>query len=113
MTHRNLFRQQALGANLAASATLTGSTFDTGGSATPWHEFGAFFLSNGASASNGAQLQISQDGVTWKVVRQATLSAGVPQELSTPILARYHRAVLINDATADTDVTVVDYARIV
>ena len=113
MLHRsNMYRQHALGSALAASATLNGTAFETGGSPTPYKEFGAYFLSATASAANGAKIEVSQDGATWKTVKQATLAAGVPQDLSTPILAKYHRCSLTNDAGADTDVTMIDYVRV-
>lgn len=112
MLHRsNLYRQHALDAALAASGTLEGSAFQTGGSPCAYREFGAYFHSDAASAAGGARLEISQDGVTWVPVKTATLAAGVPQELATPILAKYHRAVLVNAAGA-ANVTVVDFARV-
>ena len=111
MHRSNTYRQQALDAALAASATLTGTSFETGGSPSAHREFGAYFLSDAASAAGGARLEISQDGATWVPVKTATLAAGVPQELATPILAKYHRAVLENAAGA-ANVTVIDFARV-
>jgi hypothetical protein len=107
----HLYRHQALDEALAASATLEGDAFNTGGSPCAYREFGAYFLSSAASAANGARLEISQDGVTWVPVKTATLAANVPQELATPILAKHHRAVLVN-AAGGADVTVIDFARV-
>lgn len=111
MHRSNLYRQHALAAALAAAGVVNGTAFETGGSPQPYKEFGAYFFSTAASAADGAKLQISNDGVTWVTVAQATLAANVPQSLSTPILAKYHRATLTNGAGAAT-ATVVDFVRV-
>lgn len=101
----------ALGAALAIGAVHTGTVFETQGSPSPLREIGAVISSDQASAANGAQLQASADNATWRPVAVATLSAGVPVILTSPILARYYRAVVTNGGVAATSLNVQLYRR--
>lgn len=84
---------------LGASATFTGSSRDSGSTPT-YSRFVANVYADQASAANGARIEKSQDGTTWRPAAVATLIAGVPVELSVICTARYHRCILVNGATA-------------
>lgn len=91
---------------LAASATFTGAARDMGASNAEFRSFSATFFASHASATNGAKIQMSNDGIAWVDAAVATLAANVPQSLSVPVVARYYRTQLINDATLQTAVAV-------
>lgn len=84
---------------LGAGATFTGSSRD-GGSTPVNRSFHANFYADQASAANGARIEKSQDGTTWRPAASATLDAGVPAELSVACTARYYRCIMVNGATA-------------
>jgi hypothetical protein len=90
----------SLNGALAGAATHEGTQFAMRPSHSVWREFGAVFLSDVASAANGAKLQASVDGVAWRDVKYATLSANVAAELVCPVIAPFMRAVLVNAAGA-------------
>lgn len=92
-------------ANLAASATFTGTSRSSGGvsgSVGPYAYFNATFYSSHVSAALGAQIQSSNDGTTWITEASVALTAATATTLSVPVTNTNYRVVLVNGATLTT-----------
>lgn len=89
-------------ANLAANGTFNGQTWDMGPVPTAYRTFVGHFVSAQASATNGAKIQVSDNGSAWSDAVVATLAANVPQVLTCPVIARYMRVSYTNGATLQT-----------
>ena len=86
----------------AASAALNGATRDCGvvpGATVKFSQFNAFAF---ADQTGTLSIQVSIDNVTWRTAKSVAVAANVAQILSIPVMARYHRAVFVNGATANT-----------
>ncbi|MFN3573617.1 MAG: hypothetical protein ACK4TR_08830 [Phenylobacterium sp.] len=91
--------------NLGANATFTGSSRDS--TTTPTRQrVAATFFSLQDSAPNGCRIEFSTDGTNWRPARVGTLAGGVPVQLEAWLTARYWRVVMVNGATAQTQVLV-------
>lgn len=91
--------------NLTGNATFTGTSRDAGTPAA-FQRVAATFVADQVSATNGARIEFSTDGTTWRSAVSATLVAGVPVQLSAFLTTRYWRVVLVNGASAQTQVLV-------
>ena len=91
------------GSALAASATYTDtSARDSGYAVASYHQFGyfsAFFLTDQAGT---ASIECSNNNSVFYTCASAPLTAATPLTLQVPVLARYHRAKVVNGATAET-----------
>lgn len=91
---------------LAAAATFNGPSRD-GGAASPGPVAGAYF--NGfffADQVGTASIEASDNGTDWQIMATDALAASTPLILQVPVMARYHRVVLVNGATLQTVVDV-------
>lgn len=88
---------------LAANATYTGATRDTGvaaGAACPYSYFNAQFYSdqNGTGYVDG-----SLDGVTWfPLTSGIALTGGIPLSVQVAVTCRYKRQRFLNGGTLQT-----------
>ena len=91
---------------LAANGVFTGTTLvlnsNMGYQGGGGQLFSAYFYSDKASATNGAQIQGSVDNTNWFPLAQGTLAAATPLILQVPPIMPYMRLVLTNGATAQT-----------
>lgn len=90
--------------NLAAGGTYTGSSRDMGSTAgnrtVGITKFNALALADQAGT---IRIEFSRDGTTWRRgTADTAVAANTPTLISLPILARYHRVVYVNGATAQT-----------
>lgn len=98
----NTFYNESVTAQ-AASATLTGTTRDIGVAAAAVHRYSAFNASAFADQAGSMRIEVSNDNVTWRRITADTpVAANTPVILSVPIMTRYHRAVYVNGAAAQT-----------
>lgn len=87
----------------AASATVTGTSRDTGTAAGTAQRYGFFKAFAFADQAGTMRIEVSTDNVTWRRATVDTaVAANTPLILSVPIMARYHRVVYINGATLQT-----------
>ena len=87
---------------IAASATFTGTTRDVGvaaGTATPSTYFNAMFF---ADQTGTASIECSNDNTTWRTLATSALAVTTPLILSAPVMTRYYRVKLVNNATLQT-----------
>jgi hypothetical protein len=103
---RSQYFAESLGI-VAAGATIPGTLRNGGASPSQWGTFSCLFRSDVASASNGAQIQGSDDGTNWLYVLGATLSPGVPTRITDRNDFLYHRCALTQGATGNTAAPVV------
>lgn len=90
--------------NLAIGATFTGVARDSEQNGISlYNNFNAHFISDQASATNGARIEWSQDGSTnWRICGQTTLVASTPAILSVPVTFPFYRVILVNNGTTAT-----------
>ena len=85
---------------LSASETYTGPSRDLGatpGQVTMFGAFNAFAFSDQACT---IRVEISPDNATWRrASADVAIAAGASQYLSVPVVARFHRMVVVNGAT--------------
>lgn len=87
-------------ANLAGSATFTGSTRDVGVAAGSPSRYGAYNAYFFADQAGTVRIENSDDNVTWRrSTADTALTANSAVYLSVPVVARYHRVVHVNGAT--------------
>lgn len=92
---------------LAANATYTGATFDTMADGVNYTWLTGFVYANVAGTLN---IQQSADGTNWYGLDTISISGTAPSKISVDILSRYIRAVLVNGASAQTDLKLFSYA---
>lgn len=98
----NIFYNESATAQ-AASATLTGTARDVGVVAAAAHRYSAFNAMAFADQAGTLRIEVSNDNVTWRRITADTpVAANTPVILSVPIMTRYHRAVYVNGAAAQT-----------
>lgn len=85
-------------ANLAVSATFTGTSRDAG--TTPAYQ--RFVASAIADQAGTLKIQRSTDATTWRDAAIVAVAANVPAELTALVTARYHRVLFVNGTTAQT-----------
>lgn len=84
----------------AASATLTGTSRDTGVAAAAAHRYSAFNAFAFADQAGTMRIECSNDNTTWRRMTTDTpVAANTPVILSVPIMTRYHRVVYVNGST--------------
>ena len=88
---------------LAISQTVTGTSRDTGVAAGSNHRYAAFNAFAFADQAGTLRIEVSTDNVTWRrASADQAVAAGAALFLSVPVCARYHRAVYVNGAVAQT-----------
>lgn len=88
---------------LAAGATFTGTSRNTGAAAGSVHRYSNFNAMVLANQTGTIRLECSNDNSTWRRISADTpVAADTPTILSVPIMTRYYRAVFVNGATANT-----------
>ena len=98
----NLFYNESVTAQ-AASATLTGTSRDVGVAAAAAHRYAAFNAYSFSDQAGVLRIECSNDNVTWRrMTADVAAAANTPVILSVPVMTRYHRAVYVNGATAQT-----------
>lgn len=98
----NIFFEESI-TSLTASATLTGLTRDVGAVAGLAHKVAAFNAFAFASVAGTLRIEVSNDNTTWRrITADTAVAAGAAIILSVPVVARYHRAVFVNGAAAQT-----------
>ena len=89
--------------NQTASATLTGTSRNTGtaaGTVQRYAYFKAFVLSD---QTGTIRIECSNDNTTWRRVTVDTaVTANTPLVLNVPVMTRYYRVVYVNGATPTT-----------
>jgi hypothetical protein len=87
----------------AASATFTGTSRDIGAAASILHRYSAFNAAVFANVAGSVRIEMSNDGTTWRrATADTAVAANNPVFLSIPTTTRYHRAVYVNGAAAQT-----------
>lgn len=87
----------------AAAATVTGTSRDVGVAAATVHRYTAFNAAAFADQAGTLRIECSNDNTTWRrATADTAVAAGAVVYLSVPVMTRYHRAVFINGATAQT-----------
>jgi hypothetical protein len=66
--------------------------------------FNATFFADQAGATNGAEIDCSQDNSTWTIEATATVTASTPAILSVPAVCAYQRVKETNGTTAQTSI---------
>lgn len=87
---------------LAANATFTGTARNSGTSSTNlrYAKFNAFAFSDQACT---IRIEASTDSATWRrATADVAIAAGTSQYLTVPVVAAFHRLVVVNGATAQT-----------
>jgi len=98
----NVFYNESTTAQ-AASATLTTTARDVAVAAASFHRYSAFNASVFADQAGTLRIEVSNDNSTWRRITVDTaVAANTPVILSVPIMTRYHRAVFVNGASANT-----------
>lgn len=96
----NVFWNESVTAQ-AISATVTGATRDTGVAPGANHRYAAFNAYAFADQAGTLRIEVSTDNVTWRrATADVAVTAGAALFLSVPVVARSHRAVYVNGATA-------------
>lgn len=86
-------------ANLAISATFTGTSRD--GGATP--AYNLFIVNAFADVAGTVRVEKSTDNTNWRrATADVAVAANTGQELTVRVTARYHRVVYVNGAAAQT-----------
>lgn len=92
------------GTPLDAAATFTGQARDSQGKHS---RVAATFLADQASAAGGCRIEISADGSTgWTTLASGQNTANTPLQLSAYLTARYWRVVMVNDASAQSSLSI-------
>lgn len=98
----NMFYNESVTAQ-AISATLTGIARDVGVAAAAAHRYSAFNAQAFADQAGTLRIEVSNDNATWRpITADVAVAANTPVILSVPIMTRYHRAVFVNGAVAQT-----------
>lgn len=98
----NVFWSESAAAQ-AASATVTGTSRDTGVAVGTPHRFSAFNAFAFADQAGTLRVECSNDGTTWRRASADTaVGASAAVYLSVPVMARFYRAVFVNGATLQT-----------
>ena len=98
----NVFYNESV-ANQAASATVTGTSRDTGVAAAAVHRYSKFNAFAFADQAGTMRIEMSNDNTTWRRATVDTaVAANTPVFLSVPVMTRYHRVVYVNGAAAQT-----------
>lgn len=98
----NIFWNESVTAQ-AISATVTGTARDTGVAVGSAHRYAAFNAFAFADQAGTLRIEVSTDNVTWRrASADQAVAAGAALYLSVPVTARWHRAVYINGAVAQT-----------
>ena len=87
-------------ANLAASASYTGTTRDANSTNT----YSRFIVRSFADQTGTLSIQDSTDGTTWRTVKSLDTTINTMAELAIEVVARYHRVLYTNGSTAATTV---------
>lgn len=96
--HHHVSTANSSTAPLAGDAVYTG----TGELISPYSVSHISVVTDKASATNGLQIQYSQDNTNWDVVESHTVVAGQPEVISSPHNGLYFRIVYTNGAQAQT-----------
>lgn len=98
---------------LGSGASFTGASRDVGAAPGAEARYVAFQALFSADQAGTGRIEVSMNGSTWfKATGDMAIAAGTPLLLSVPILGRFHRAVLVNGATAQGSLLVSDgYSR--
>jgi hypothetical protein len=84
----------------AALATFTGASRNIGAAAGVPHRYSAFNAIAIADQSGTIRIEASNDGTTWrKATGDIAFTATAPGVLSIPVMAQFHRVVVVNGAT--------------
>lgn len=106
VSNQNIYNTETTTA-LGASATYTGASRDTGsaaGAALRYNTFRAYAL---ASHAGTMRIECSVDNTNWnRMTADTAVAANTPVTLSVPVMARYHRVVFVNGATAQTSLII-------
>ena len=98
----NVFYNESVTAQ-ALSATLTGTARDVAIAAAAMHRYSAFNAMAFADQAGTMRIEVSNDNITWRrITADVAVAANTPVILSVPVMTRYHRAVYINGAVAQT-----------
>lgn len=98
----NVFFNESVTAQ-AISATVTGIARDVGVAAAAGHRYSAFNAQAFADQAGTMRIEVSNDNTTWRpITATVAVAANTPVILSVPIMTRYHRAVFVNGAVAQT-----------
>lgn len=97
----NVFWNESVTAQ-AISATVTGTARDAGVAVAVAHRYAQFNAFAFANQDGTLRIEASTDNVTWRTVSTVALAANDSKVLTVPVMARYHRAVYVNGATAQT-----------
>lgn len=98
----NIFWNESVTAQ-AISATVTGTSRDTGVAVGSAHRYAAFNAFAFADQAGTMRIELSTDNTTWRrATADQAVAAGGTLYLSVPVTARWHRVVYINGATAQT-----------
>jgi uncharacterized protein YaiE (UPF0345 family) len=101
----NIWYQESV-TGQAGAATLTGTARDIGVASATNHRFSAFNAQVLTDQSGTLRIEASNDNSTWHPatanVALVAASSGFALQLSIPVIARYHRAVMVNGATLQT-----------
>lgn len=98
----NMFFNESVTAQ-AASATVTGTSRDAGAAVSVAHRYSAFNATAFADVAGALRIEMSNDGTTWRrATTDTAVAANTPVFLSVPVTTRFHRAVYVNGAAAQT-----------
>lgn len=100
IAQNNVFYNESVTAQ-AASATVTGTSRDTGVAAAAVHRYSAFNAAAFADQAGTLRIECSNDNTTWRrATADTAVAANAVVYLSVPIMTRYHRVVYVNGANA-------------
>ena len=88
----------SLTSNLIANAVFTGLPIDI----SEFAEISVAVYASHSSASNGLQIQFSQDAVSWDVINTLTITSNAESGARFPTHLRYFRVIYTNGATTTT-----------
>jgi len=88
----------SLTSNLLFSAVFTGLPIDI----SEFAEISVAVYASHSSASNGLQIQFSQDAVSWDVINTLTITSNAESGARFPTHLRYFRVIYTNGATTTT-----------
>lgn len=98
----NVFYNESTTAQ-AASATVTGTSRDVGVAASAVHRYSAFNAMAFADVAGTMRIEISNDNTTWRrATADTAVAANAAVILSVPVMTRYHRVVYVNGGTLQT-----------
>lgn len=98
----NLWNQESVTAQ-AGNATVTGTSRDVGVAGGTAHRYAKFNTYAFADVAGTLRIEVSNDNTNWRrATADTAVAANTPVILSVPTIARYHRAVFVNGASAQT-----------